>query len=150
MKQPVDHIERPRLPWRSPADPSITECGYDASTVKTLTRAEFLDRFKEYGEQRTALFTCMTCMQTARRWCEWEQDPRRAVQREVEWECNAWGGEKKKRGQRLKDELLAIQQLIELHQDEFARILEQQRWRERKGRKPKTAPQRRTTIYDGL
>mgnify|MGYP001599520162 CR=1 FL=1 len=37
MKEPVDHVLRPRLPWRSPSDPAITECGYDASKVKTIT-----------------------------------------------------------------------------------------------------------------
>lgn len=41
MKQPVDHILRPSLPWRT--DPPMTECGYDASTVTTLTQTGILD-----------------------------------------------------------------------------------------------------------
>lgn len=44
MKEPVDHIIRPRLPWRSPDAPAVTECGYDALKVKSLTREEFFQR----------------------------------------------------------------------------------------------------------
>ena len=40
MKDPVDHILRSRLPWRGD-EAAITECGYDASRVKTLTREEY-------------------------------------------------------------------------------------------------------------
>jgi hypothetical protein len=61
MKEPVDHILRPNLPWRSPDEGAITECGYDASKVKTLTRAEFFKGQKDLGERRTAMLTCMTC-----------------------------------------------------------------------------------------
>lgn len=131
MKEPVDHILRPRLPWRN--EPSITECGCDASKVKTLTRAEFFQRLKDFGQQRTAMFTCMICTQTAQRHSTWEEDPRHAVEREINWEC-AW--KPYDRGQRLKDELLAIAALIEAHPQEFKSLvtdIEQRRiWRERK------------------
>lgn len=149
MKEPVDHIERPRLPWRSPDEPTITECGYDASKVKTLTREDFAARLKEYGQQRAALFTCMTCMQTSRRWQTWETDPRRALQREIEWEITGWGREKN--GHRLKDELIAIQQLIEKRPEEFLVLLKTLRdrheWLDRKeAAKPKKGRHR----YDGI
>jgi hypothetical protein len=39
--------------------------GIDAAKVKTLTREEFFQRRKDYGLQRTALMTCMTCSDTA-------------------------------------------------------------------------------------
>jgi hypothetical protein len=91
MKEPVDHIERPRLPWRSDAETALTECGYEAVKVKTLTRSEFARRLKEYGEQRMAILTCMTCMQTARRWSSWDEDPRQAMHREIEWEGRCGG-----------------------------------------------------------
>ncbi len=39
VKEPVDHILRPRLPWRDGSEGAITECGYDATKVKTLTRS---------------------------------------------------------------------------------------------------------------
>lgn len=115
MKEPVDHIERPRLPWRSEGEMTITECGFDAVKVKCLTRSEFFRRLKEYGQQRTALLTCLTCMHTAQRWSTWEEDPRRALQREIEWE-SSWRTD---RGNLLRDELRAIVMLIKSHPDEF-------------------------------
>lgn len=148
MKEPVDHILRPRLPWRDSDEGPITECGYDASKVKTLSRAEFQQREKDLGKQRTAMLTCMTCADTARRWGTWEDDPRLAMQREIEWERGSayWRG-RDDRGQRLKDELLAIAALISAHQDEFDATIsasEQRReWLERKAAlkpKPKQKP----------
>lgn len=131
MKEPVDHVLRPQLPWRS--DAGITECGYDATKVKTLTREEYFARFKELGQQRCALLTCMTCSDTARRWGTWADDPRRSVEREIQWET-AWRRED--RGQRLRDELVVIADLIETHRQEFDAILlanEQRRtWLEQK------------------
>lgn len=150
MKEPVDHILRPRLPWRAMDEGPITECGFDATKVKTLTREEFKQRLKDLGQQRTAMLTCMTCSDTAKRWGTWDDDPRLAVQREIEWEHggNYWRG-REDRGQRLRDELLVIAGLIEAHKDEFDAALverEQRRaWLERKAeaeRKPKPNPQR--------
>lgn len=120
MKEPVDHILRPRLPWRSPDEPAITECGYDASKVKSLTRSEFAARLKEMGERRTAMLTCMTCCDTARRWKPWEEDPRQAINRETAWE-----GRWESKGTRLKDELLAIAALIAEYPERFAALLEE-------------------------
>lgn len=139
MKEPVDHILRPQLPWRS--DAGITECGYDASKVKTLSRAEFLDRLKEFGQQRTALLTCMTCSDTARRHGTWDDDPRSAIDREIQWE-NRY--RRNDRGVRLRDELLAIAALIEAHRVEFdAHMIatEQRRaWNEQKAEHAKKLP----------
>lgn len=116
MKDPVDHIERPRLPWRPSSEGSVTECGLDASKTRTVTRLEFLQREKDYGRQRNAILTCMTCCDTARRWGTWEDDPRKALDREIAWELR-WRAE---RGEvRLKDELVAIAALIEAHREEF-------------------------------
>jgi hypothetical protein len=138
MKEPVDHILRPRLPWRRPDEGAITECGYDASKVKTLTRAEFFQRIKDFGQQRTAMLTCMTCSDTAKRWKTWDDDPRLALQREIEWERGAsyYLRARDDRGQRLKDELIAIDTLIKAHQEEFETTIatnEQRReWLEKK------------------
>lgn len=147
MKEPVDHIERPSLPWRQPGEGAITECGFDATKVKTLARTEFFQREKELGQQRTAMLTCMTCSQTAKRWGRWSDDPRLAMQREIEWEGVRWSSEK--RGQRLKDELFAIAALIEAHRDEFDAHLattEQRReWLAKKAameQRPKPTPMR--------
>lgn len=133
MKEPVDHILRPALPWRT-GESAITECGYDASKVKTLTRDEAKKRFKDLGRHRTAMMTCMTCIDTANRWGTWDDDPRQALHREIEWERGSvWGLD---RGQRLKDELVAIAGLVESHREEFdaaVNEIEQRRaWNEKK------------------
>jgi hypothetical protein len=116
MKEPVDHILRPQLPWRTGS--GITECGYDSTKVSTLTRAAYFERLKELGQQRSAMVTCMTCSNTASRWTTWDDDPRQAMQRELEWE-GGYGYRRNDRGTRLRDELLAIAALIEMHRDEF-------------------------------
>jgi hypothetical protein len=140
VKEPVDHVLRPSLPWRSAADPAITECGYDAAKVTTLPREQFFARLKDYGPQRSALLTCMTCSSTAMRWGTWADDPRLAVSREVEWEGARWSGfgAHEKRGHRLKEELLAIEALIGAHPEEFRKLLAaiaaRQEWRDRKAK----------------
>lgn len=134
MKEPVDHIKRPSLPWRT--DAGITECGYDASKVKTLTREEFFQREKDMGRQRTAILTCMTCSDTARRWGTWEVDPRKAMEREIIWEHGGGYRARDDRGDRLKDELFVIADLIAAHAEEFKSALEaragRREWLEKK------------------
>ena len=115
MKEPVDHILRPALPWREVA--ALTECGMNAASVKTLSRDEYFARLKDMGQQRTAILTCMTCSDTARRWETWETEPRHALEREIQWELS-WG-KSRGRGDLLRDELLAIADLIQAHRDEF-------------------------------
>jgi hypothetical protein len=122
MKEPVDHIMRPRLPWRSVGD-AITECGYDATKVKTLTREEYHARYKELGRQRIAMLTCMTCMDTNARYAHWADDPRQAMSREIDWEVR-WGRENTDHEQRLRDELFAIAELIAAHPYEFDQLVD--------------------------
>jgi hypothetical protein len=119
MKEPVDHILRPQLPWRQ-GDGAITECGYDGLQVKAITRKEYFQRLENMGQQRAALFTCMTCASTAKRWGTWDDDPGRALDREITWECGgAYWRDRDDRGFRLRDELLAIAALIDAHREEF-------------------------------
>jgi hypothetical protein len=144
VKDPVDHIIRPLLPWRR--EGGITECGYDASKVKAITRAEFFQRLKDLGRQRCALLTCMTCADTASRWESWENDPRQAMAREIHWERGEWRA-RTDRGTRLHDELVAIATLVEAHRDEFeatiAGNIGRREWLEKKAaRKPLTKPTR--------
>lgn len=149
-KQPVDHILRPRLPWRSPHEAPITECGYDATKVPTVTRATYFERLKALGQQRCALFICMTCADTARRWGTWDDDPRVALEREITWEHGGyWTRSRTDRGERLRDELTAIAALIGSHREEFEAVLvaiaERRAWNERKDalkRRPKPPPTR--------
>lgn len=137
MKEPVDHILRPRLPWRDQNEPAITECGYSSASVKTITREQYAARYKELGMQRCAMTTCMTCADTSKRWETWEQDPRQAVGREVEWECNKW---RRERSCQLKDELESLADLAANHASEFAELIRKRRerrdWNAKKEAKP--------------
>lgn len=129
MKDPVDHILRPQLPWRD--GPGMTECGLDAAKTPTLTREQYAERRKDMGQQRCAMLTCMTCTTTYERWSRWEDDPRRAVGREVEWEVGGGYSRRTDRGMRLHDELLAIASIIAEHRAVFdALVAEGQRRRE--------------------
>ncbi|MDB5607757.1 MAG: hypothetical protein JWP25_4657 [Bradyrhizobium sp.] len=152
MKEPVDHVIRPGLPWR-PASTAITECGYDASKVKSLTRAEFFQRVKDLGQQRSAMLTCMTCSDTARRWKTWEDDPRQAMEREIQWEWGHGYRARSDRGELLKDELIAIASLIEAHPEEFAATIQanqgRREWLEKKAAR-KTPPKPERPSVGGL
>lgn len=149
MKEPVDHIVRLRLPWRNADEGEITECGYDASKVKTITRTEFLERIKDLGRQRTAILTCMTCSETVHRWREvWDDDPRTLLGREIEWERGGSYRRAGDRGQRLKDELFAIAELIEAHREEFdaaiAATVGRREWLAKKAAMKKPTTQKET------
>lgn len=118
MKEPVDHIIREQLPWRTDITQAITECGYNASKVQSMTREQYIARYKELGERRTAMLTCMTCEGVFRNYSTWKDDPRQAIKREVDWEGSGRYAHKD-RGTRMRDELLAIEALIAAHPDEF-------------------------------
>lgn len=151
MKEPVDHILRPSLPWRRDGEGAITECGYDASKVKTLTREAFFHRLGEYGQQRTALMTCMTCSDTARRWKTWADDPRQAMEREITWESGGFWRHRDDRGTRLKYELMAVAALVESHRDEFDAIVaanrDRQAWLDLKA--SRSIPKRKKATPEG-
>ena len=115
MKEPVDHIARPQLPWR--ASPPITECGLNSTKCPTISRVAYFLRLKDMGRQRTALMTCVTCSDTAARWRTWEEEPREAIMREAQWEDPRTA--RKERGNMLLDELIALAALVEVHREEF-------------------------------
>lgn len=153
MKEPVDHILRPQLPWRT-GDAAITECGFDATKVKTLTRDEATKRYKDYGRQRTAMMACMTCIDTAHRWGTWDHDPLQAMDREITWERGSGYRAREDRGHRLKDELTAIAGLIEAHRPEFdaavSEIEQRREWNEKKAARAEKPKPTRPTIIHGL
>jgi hypothetical protein len=122
MKDPVDHILRPRLPWRDSAD--ITECGLTEAN-RVITRETYDRRLKDLGRQRTAMLTCMTCSDAATRWRDWNDDPRLALAREIEWERGTYYFRRHNdRGDRLRSELVAIEKLIGAHRQEFLSLVE--------------------------
>lgn len=128
----------------------MTECGYDASAVLTLTREQYAARLKEFGQQRTAMLTCMTCTSTCERWQNWEGDPRRALGREIEWETGGYGYRREsKRGWRLHDELLAIAALVAEHREAFdAHVAEsraRREWLDKKADHEKAKEQKTVT-----
>lgn len=140
MKQPVDHVLRPQLPWRVAI--GITECGLDGSKVGVLSREQFFQRVKDMGSQRAAMVTCMTCSSTVSRYKTWEEDPRSALGREIDWEGD--GRWHKDRGTLLRDELVAIAALIAAHPEEFAATIAEnaarQEWLEKKKALAKRPP----------
>lgn len=146
MKEPVDHILRPQLPWRT-ADGAITECGYDASKVKTISREDLAARLKDMGQQRTAMLTCMTCVDTATRWLTWDVDPRQALEREIQWEFRGrWSGND--RGKRLFFELRAVAELVTVYRAEFDELVTRmegvEAWQTTKADRQKARTVRRT------
>lgn len=80
--------------------------------------------------------TCMTCAQTAERHPTWDDDPRRAIEREVEWELRYNKYRDVARGEQFKDELIAIASLIEAHREEFDKLVatngQRREWLEKK------------------
>lgn len=109
----LDHVARPRLPWRTGVR---TECGRDADKFPTITSEDYTVRLRKYGQRRTAFTVCQTCAQRLTYDLRGSPlDPQRLVNvlaREVErtrWEPDS----------QLEHELQAIVALIEAHRDEF-------------------------------
>lgn len=115
MKEPVDHVIRPTLPWRSQ---EYTECGRPLNDVtKVITRQEWRERLKDLGKTRAAMITCVTCYEAAERHRTWDEDPVDALRREV-----GYGYGRQIDG--LRDELRAVAALVQAHRDEFDGYLE--------------------------
>lgn len=117
----LEHVMRPRPPWR---DSDWTECGLnpatlDPTTRPVITRDALIRKVKDLGVKRTAMSTCVTCYDTARRWKTWEEDPVQVIGRET---YGAYGGRDGLRRELFRDELLAIEELIKRYPDEFTAI----------------------------
>jgi hypothetical protein len=85
------------------------------------------------------------------RWASWEQDPRLAVGREINWETGGhYYRPRTDRGARLKDELGAIAELVENHREEFDALIEKEQarreWNEKKAAR---RPFRKLPLRDG-
>jgi hypothetical protein len=109
MTETRDHVRRLDLPWRLI---ELTECGRPLADVGSwITRAALVARVKEDGIQRAAYSTCMTCLETARRWPSWDDSPTDCLMRELGY-----------RGQSnplMVAELRAVVLLIAAHRGEF-------------------------------
>jgi hypothetical protein len=106
--QPLNHIRRPQIPWRSSY---VTECGRPVAELKNvISRAEALALIAKHGIKRTAFLLCMTCMTTCDQYPDWHEDPAGALAREF---FGAY------RDPRLSDELRALEALVAKHREEF-------------------------------
>lgn len=129
-KLDISHIERPDLPWRK-SEQRMTECGLAALSYPTITRKEFVERWKEWGRQRTGMMTCVTCFQTAQHYAPWERDPLDGIERAMRGERHyrAYGSlfETENRtpapNTPLRLELRAMAILVERHKGEFEGLL---------------------------
>lgn len=119
-KKVIEHVRRPGLPWR---ESTLTECGIPRSGQPCLERAEFIAKVKAQGQQRSAMTTCMTCWDTARRHPSWDEDPVASIGREVE-SYRRWRSKLVEDG--FRRELVAIAMLIERHRVEFDDLIEDQ------------------------
>lgn len=117
-----DHVARPALPWRAA---TLTECGKALTAHPgALSRDEMRARIGRLGQQRAAMFLCMTCWSVVDRWPTWEQDPVAALGREtvgVHW---MRGHPVDPKGAQLRGELYALAALVAAHREEFEEYLQ--------------------------
>lgn len=112
MTEPLQHIERPRLPWQVER---LTECGRDPEDFReglVIERPEVKRLLAAHGQQRVAFLICMTCLNRARySYDSWELNPASVMRRH----CDRSGGD----GSAINVELRALALLVEAHRDEF-------------------------------
>jgi hypothetical protein len=125
----IVHVTRPLPPWRKP-EHQLTECGLRTSQHQALGADEFERRLTDWGRQRTAMMTCMTCYSTYERYrgATWEKDPVRALAREAE--KARWYRPDSERRERMDIELRALMQLVADHSEEFDAIVARLEWHE--------------------
>ena len=121
MSEKITHVRRLPLPWRV-ATAMLTECGHQSSEfAQTADHEEFFAMVKELGQQRAALFFCMTCWSRMRFATLYGQpvdgDPIDLIERE----CNS-----RQTHELFRKELRAIARLIEAHRDEFDGLITDQ------------------------
>lgn len=119
-EEPISHIARGRLPWRSPDD-DVTECGKRVNEFKSVISAEAAQAlWKKHGETRARFLLCVTCVDTANRYSTngaaltWETDPDGLLERYLSrsiWRRTNEG--------RLSKELRALAAVALAHRDEF-------------------------------
>lgn len=119
-KQDLIHVLRVPLPWRH--DDPATECGRDPSLMTTMSHDDFVAQCKQWGQQRAAMLTCMTCLSTVQNWLHAKDSLIAQIGREIDR-----SGRKYARSDgdphRLEHELRAIALLVEAHRLEFEETL---------------------------
>lgn len=116
-KLSIDHVARPPLPWR---DLELTECGLPVTNHPVITRASYLARLSEWGQQRTSFTVCRTCANTASNYRTWDEDPVSAIQREAQRHGFFRPSHTDAPRDLFTRELRALAALAAAHRDEFA------------------------------
>jgi hypothetical protein len=110
---PMEHIERCMLPWQSER---LTECGKHVEEFAVvLTREQAARKFREQGQQRAALTTCITCMNRGQyQPLSWGSNPAAVMSRACDH-----AGWRPGDDHPMNVELRALALLVEAHRDEF-------------------------------
>jgi hypothetical protein len=125
----LEHVLRAVPPWRT--GPLLTECGLLADGKPVLTRDAFVAKVKAQGQKRSAMTTCMTCWSTAASHpAVWDTDPVGVMYRDTgharhaaRYAAAGSADRAPAAVMRVRDEMLAIAELIGRHRDEFDAIL---------------------------
>lgn len=120
MSLAVEHIRREPLPWR-PED-EATECGRPLGEfASVITRDQAVAKFKEQGQTRAIMTTCVTCAQAVQRHATWGTDPVEVLHRYTE-HFGMWTRDTDGRRQ-FNNELRALALLAEAHREEFDELV---------------------------
>jgi hypothetical protein len=131
MSEELEHVLRAVPPWRT--GPLLTECGILADGKPVLTREAFIAKVKAQGQKRSSMTTCMTCWSTAANHLgvSWETDPVGVMYRDTgrarhsaRYAAAGTADSAPPGVVRVRDELLAIAELIARHRGEFGVILD--------------------------
>ncbi len=115
-KLTIDHVERGPLPWR---ETELTECGLPVADHPVITRATYIARIREWGQQRTRFTVCRTCATTAANYKPWDEDPVSVIRREAE-RCGWFARDDDEGRDLFVRELRALAALAAAHPDEFS------------------------------
>lgn len=115
MADPLQHIERPRLPWQTER---LTECGRNPEDFReglVIDRMEVKALLAKHGKQRVSFMLCMTCLGRSNYSHDtWEDNPSSVMRRHCE--RAGWGNDP---AQPINVELRALALLVEAHREEF-------------------------------
>lgn len=117
----LQHVSRPDMPWRAA---TLTRCGRE---VAELAEGRVIDvdtaraKVKRLGQQRAAMFLCMTCCNHVGDWPEWDVNPIGRMNRECSGAAYRRDDDPRVAG--LATDLRALAILADRHRDEFDAIV---------------------------
>ena len=117
--EPLKHIRRVSLPWRS-EELVLTECGRVAANHPSVSVDEAKESVKKLGERRTSFLFCVTCLDACRR-SAWRAERTDALFAAIEREVDR--ANTRQPDEQFVRELHAIALLVDAHRAEFDMIL---------------------------